>query len=50
MIPWKFCKDLFKTDLENWFWKEKKNTDFWKSKKNGKSDNPFFDIFWTLGS
>ncbi len=31
-----------------------KNTDFWKSKikfgPNGKSDNLFFGIFWTLGS
>ncbi len=31
-----------------------KNADFWKSQKkfgpNGKSDNLFFGIFWTLGS
>jgi hypothetical protein len=54
MIPWKFRKNWLNTDLENWFWKFRKNTDFWKSKKkfdpNGKSDNLFFCIFWTLGS
>jgi hypothetical protein len=34
MIPWKFRKDWFRTDLENWFGKVEKNTDFWKSQKN----------------
>jgi hypothetical protein len=33
MIPWKFCKDLLNTDLENWFWKFRKKYRFLKKSK-----------------
>ncbi len=46
MIPWKFRKDWFKTDLENWFWKVYKKYRFLKKSKKIRPQY----IFWTLGS